>query len=343
MSAVGLSCLAKFARRARLNDPALTIWLAGAHSARRHRGSRRNFDNSGLGIFLAVWGRMAIERILKRGFPALAWVLVAVAVYYQARGAAQLLAMKLLSSRPRSSRSDVSLREAQATTAPAPLRALPAPPGALPAPPRLESSDPLSWPICQDVQLLIVTESTDPWWSLTTLREPGEPRPRLRRVGDGVAGKQVAFIGFNPKQQAPAVWLEGRGTSCQSVLFRPQPELATPPQRAAVASSTASFNGARSPVERGLQAPTSLLGPIRVLPEEKQGKVVGLRLFGIRPGSLLSVLGLQNGDRLESINGFSVASPAQALEAYVHLRTAPQLRVQLRRTEAPLVLNLNIN
>jgi general secretion pathway protein C len=188
------------------------------------------------------------------------------------------------------------------------------------------ASDPLSWPPCEGVQVLIVSESQDPTWSLTTLRETGQTRARLRRVGDDVAGKQVAFIGYNPKRQAPAVWLEGRGTSCQSMLFYEPPQIAH-----------------AAPQTKPLDAPLSLVRSLRVVPEQKDGKTIGLRLFGIRPSSLLDSLGLKNGDRLESINGFSVASPEKALEAYARLRTASRLNVRLSRTGKPVDLSLNIH
>jgi len=80
-----------------------------------------------------------------------------------------------------------------------------------------------------------------------------------------------------------------------------------------------------------------------VVPEQQDGAIVGVRLFGIRPGSLLATLGLQSGDRLESINGLSVASPEEALEAYARLRTAERLNVRLSRSGKPVELTLNIN
>jgi general secretion pathway protein C len=180
---------------------------------------------------------------------------------------------------------------------------------------------------------VIVTESSDPWWSLTTLRVHGEPRARPRRVGDGVAGKQVAFIGFNPRQQAPAVWLEGPGAFCQATLFgEPTPK-----------PSAQALDVDRRNVEQTLRDPLATLGPVRVVPEQKDGKLVGIRLFGIRPSTLLGSIGLRSGDRLESINGFSVASPEKALEAYAHLRTARRLSVHLSRVGRPVDLELNIN
>jgi general secretion pathway protein C len=80
-----------------------------------------------------------------------------------------------------------------------------------------------------------------------------------------------------------------------------------------------------------------------VAAEQRAGQIIGLRLFGIRPGSLLNTLGLQNGDRLETINGFSLASPEQALQAYARLRSATRLSVRLDRAGQPVQLDLNIN
>ena len=60
------------------------------------------------------------------------------------------------------------------------------------------------------------------------------------------------------------------------------------------------------------------------------------------PPAMLGTLGLQNGDRLEKINGYDMASPEKALEAYARLRTAPSLSVQLTRRGAPVTLEIQI-
>ena len=66
-------------------------------------------------------------------------------------------------------------------------------------------------------------------------------------------------------------------------------------------------------------------------------------LFGSGPpDSLLATLGLKSGDRLETINGFSVANPEQALQAYARLRTAEHLRVRVVRAGQPLGIDLHI-
>ncbi len=202
--------------------------------------------------------------------------------------------------------------------------------GAARASTRSDAFDPLSWPVCPDVRVSIVTESANPSWSLTSLRVPGDARTQLRRVGDRVAGKQIAFIGYNPRQMTPAVWLEGGGASCQSGLFRP-------PQLPPAAMPQARGDGA---ITRS--TPLSHVRAVRVVPERKNGKIIGLRLFGVRSDTVLGMLGLKNGDRLESINGFDLATPEGALEAYARLRTAEHLSLQLNRSGRPMNIDLRI-
>jgi general secretion pathway protein C len=219
------------------------------------------------------------------------------------------------------------------------------------------------------MQVLIVTESTDPLWSVAALQGPGEPHPRMRRVGDEIAGKKVAFIGFNPKENTPAVWIEGGSTLCQAMLFRTQPAVAAAPATPAATPAAApeppkptggppaldpaiaskihkvsdtEFNIDRSVVDQILENQAELMKSARIVPEQKDGKVVGVRMFGIRPDTLLGQLGLQNGDRLETLNGFNMASPEKALEAYARLRTASALNVKVNRRGAPVSIDLHI-
>jgi general secretion pathway protein C len=85
-----------------------------------------------------------------------------------------------------------------------------------------------------------------------------------------------------------------------------------------------------------------LMRTARIVPEKEGDKVVGIRLYGVRPDTLLGVLGMENGDRLQTINGFDMASPEKALEAYARLRTAEKLVVQVNRRGQPVNLDYNI-
>lgn len=116
------------------------------------------------------------------------------------------------------------------------------------------------------------------------------------------------------------------------------PEIASKIQKV----SDTEFNVDRTVVDKILEDQAELMRSARIVPEQKDGKVVGVRLFGIRPDTLLGSLGLQNGDRLESINGFNMASPEKALEAYARLRTANNLNVKVNRRGSPVSIDYRI-
>jgi general secretion pathway protein C len=106
--------------------------------------------------------------------------------------------------------------------------------------------------------------------------------------------------------------------------------------------SETEFDVERSVVDSILENQAELMKSARIVPEKEGDKVVGIRLFGIRPESLLGTLGIENGDRLQSINGFEMGDPQKALEAYTKLRTADRLQVSVNRHGKPVNIDFNI-
>jgi general secretion pathway protein C len=319
---------------------------------------------------------MSFDYLLKKYFLGVVLAFVALAAYFQAAGATQLIGAALSGPAISAPRSRGTAATATTTTherptadaiiarnpfdsVTGPLNAVKFAPEPVHAPDKSPvDTDPLTAPVCDAPTVYIVTESDDPSSSVAALQAPGDPRPRMHRVGDEVGGKKVEFIGYNPRENTPAVWLSSGGTLCQAMLFKTQPTLpaatasagpAQPPLTtpsdnsggllAEVKSkiqkvSDTEFNIDRSVVDRILENQAELMKSVRIVPESKDGKVLGIRLFGIKPDSLLGTLGLQNGDRLQSINGFNMGSPEKALEAYARLRTASQLDITVHRRDA---------
>jgi len=87
----------------------------------------------------------------------------------------------------------------------------------------------------------------------------------------------------------------------------------------------------KSLVEKVLLNPMAVAKGARVVPSMKNGKPDGFKLYAIRPSSVYSKLGLQNGDTLQSINGFDLTSADKALEVYTKLREATSLQVTVTR------------
>jgi general secretion pathway protein C len=189
-------------------------------------------------------------------------------------------------------------------------------------------ADPLAAPVCDSPRLYIVSESDDKSWSMATLQGADELRPRTRRIGDEVANKRVEYIGFNPRRSTPAVWLSSGRALCQAVLF----------------GSNSSERVER--VQRASERPSSLAADpperLRIVPELKAGKLVGVRLFGIQPKGAFAAIGLQNGDRLEAINGLAMNSPEHALELYAMMRTVSDFDLRIARRGRPLSISLHL-
>ena len=75
-----------------------------------------------------------------------------------------------------------------------------------------------------------------------------------------------------------------------------------------------------------------------IVPESKNGRVVGVRLFGVRPDSLPGRLGIENGDLLQSVNGIDISSPEKALQAYARIRTSKAVSVVVSRRGSRMLL-----
>jgi general secretion pathway protein C len=186
----------------------------------------------------------------------------------------------------------------------------------------------------------------------------GTGSPLLYRLGGSVDSKTVHAI------YPEAVLLkQSNGQLCSLTMFKspnqppPKPAAAPPPAVAEAAPAGASnpeldqgikqvsetkYSVNRSLVDKLLQNQGELMRSARVVPHEENGRVVGVKLYGIRKSSLFGKLGLQNGDMLRTINGFDMGSPDSALEAYAKLRSASNLSVALVRRGNAVTMEYNI-
>jgi S1-C subfamily serine protease len=91
-----------------------------------------------------------------------------------------------------------------------------------------------------------------------------------------------------------------------------------------------------------LAEPAPVVTTVRVVPAVKDGKTIGFKLFALRVGSPLASLGFQNGDTVLSINGISIGTPDQALEAYTKLKAANHFTVQIQRRAEEITLDIKV-
>lgn len=98
----------------------------------------------------------------------------------------------------------------------------------------------------------------------------------------------------------------------------------------------------RATLEQVTSDPAMMMRSARVVPSTSRGQPDGIKLFAIRPGSLLASLGLANGDTLQLVNGISVFGPDNLLDVFTRVKGASELTVELMRRGQPQVLKITI-
>lgn len=316
---------------------------------------------------------MGFDLLLKRYFPVVICLLIGIAAYFQASGVSQLVAGTIadgapevkaspsrrlgsLSSAPIGARksADPILERNPFDSITGPLTASELDLGTVEPPKPMNATDPFEDPECDSAKVLLITASDDPEWSFAAIAG-SDGKSQLRRQGDEVGDSQVYFIGWD------RVWMMHDGMRCQATVgsdvkvAKAKAPVAAKPKSGRRKSkvveeieskiqkvSDTEFNVDRSVVDLILQNQGELMRSARIVPEKKGDTVVGVRMFGIKSDSLLSTLGMQNGDSLRTINGFDMASPEKALEAYARLRTADHLTVAVSRGGTPVNIDFNI-
>jgi general secretion pathway protein C len=318
---------------------------------------------------------MGFDRLFKRWFPLVIMTMIGGAAYFQAGGVGRLLGASI-GQGPHVQRtalaSSLSLRSARKSgtailernpfdseTGPLVGHDKPQPtgPSSSPEEPLAENTgDPLLDPECDFGRVMLISTHDDPAWSFAAIQDKGGST-LLRRRGDELGGHKVRHLAWN------RVWLENGPARCQMKLGSGD-KVSSSPARAPrkkkkkrrrnsrkISSKMAAkihkvsdtdYNIERSLLDEVLENSSQLMRSARIVPEREGGKTLGIRLFGIRKGTLLGSIGMKNGDRLESINGFAMGDPQKALEAYGRLRTASKLTVQVNRKGKPVTLNFNI-
>jgi general secretion pathway protein C len=325
---------------------------------------------------------MGIDALAKRYSPLVVCLMLGIAAYFQASGLGKLIGAVLApaSAMPLSRGvaafvmpSSDTERDTFATaiiernpfdsvTGPLTPRgdaALPKPGESTPG------ADPYRDPPCEVAKVVLIASSPDPTWSFAAITGP-DGKTGLRRAGDDFYGGKVTFVGDQRPTPHPEgeerglwdrVWLTSpNGMRCQLALgARPPGKMPAtgptpPPAPGGLPPDLAGkirqrgeheFEVDRSAVDALIANPAELM-KTRVVPDKVGDQVVGLKLYGIKPNSLLGMLGIENGDRLSSINGFEMNDPQKMLEAYSKLLRADHLTASVVRNGKPMNLEFSI-
>jgi len=297
---------------------------------------------------------MSLDRNLKRAFPVVVLGGLGLVAYFQARGIGHLIG---------SSMTETSAPVPAGSAGPAPaaterdgspiLDRNPFGPEASPEPssatatPNEESptETPADGGACDFGRVVLITSSDDPRWSFASIAGK-DGGVKMRRLGDEVDGYEVDEI------ISTRVWLKKDGRRC-FLQMGSSAATGSPKEAEKTADATdwkkqirrltdSEVVIERAAAEAIAASPSSLMGVARMRPEREGDQTVGLRLSRVRQGSLLDALGLQNGDRLESINGQALDDPRKVMELYERLAKLERWSVRLVRDGAPRTIAYRI-
>jgi general secretion pathway protein C len=181
-----------------------------------------------------------------------------------------------------------------------------------------------------------------PQWSFATLRNDGSKDVGVYMVGDRFMGAEVLEI-----DRLRVIILNENRKEYIALGEDPAPpslpvakSTPTAPARSGDEGITKidenRYEIARSTIDEQLSNLSSIATQARIVPSFKDGVANGFKLFSIRPGSLYSQIGIQNGDVIRRINGYEINSPDKALEVYSKLKESSKIEIELERRGSPL-------
>jgi general secretion pathway protein C len=98
----------------------------------------------------------------------------------------------------------------------------------------------------------------------------------------------------------------------------------------------------RAEIDKTLSNLNDVAMQARIVPAFKDGAAQGFKLFSIRPDSIYSKIGIQNGDVIKRINGFDLNSPEKALEIYSKLKESSRIDIEVERNGASVRKTYNV-
>lgn len=208
-----------------------------------------------------------------------------------------------------------------------------------------------------DIEVISFILTDHRMWSFVQARERKNEEAKLFKYGDFIRN-EAKIVDIKPR-----VMLLLRNAKCEKYTMfeeRPKPKApgvapapaaaanpGGPPMVAVDDKNIKDLGGdryviAREEVDKQLSNLNYLATQARIVPHFENGQGSGFKLFAIRPGSLYSKIGIQNGDVIKQINGETINSPDKALEAYARLKGANAITIDVVRNGTKKSLQYSI-
>lgn len=199
---------------------------------------------------------------------------------------------------------------------------------------------------------------SNPAWSVASIQDVVTLKTQTYMVEDLVQGARVLeierarVIVLNNNRREYIDGTPGDGTGAPPpvavapIQSRPVGNDGAPPSVALGAGikqvSENDYEIPRAEIDKTLSNLNDVAMQARIVPAFKDGQATGFKLFSIRPDSIYSKIGVQNGDVIRRINGYDLNSPEKALEIYSKLKESSRIDIEVERNGATVKKTYNV-
>ncbi|MBL8912449.1 MAG: general secretion pathway protein GspC [Archangium sp.] len=202
-----------------------------------------------------------------------------------------------------------------------------------------------------------LVSETAPQWSLCSIQDIVTLTTKTYMIGDKVQGAEIVeierlrVIVINNNRREFIDGTPGDGTSPPPIAAAPIVAAKAindaPPPSVALGTgvkqlSENDYEIPRAEIDKTLANLNDVAMQARIVPAFKDGVAQGFKLFSIRPDSIYSKIGIQNGDVIKRINGFDLNSPEKALEIYSKLKESSRIDIEVERNGAAVRKTYNV-
>lgn len=200
-----------------------------------------------------------------------------------------------------------------------------------------------------------------PEWSVASIQDVVTLKTNTYMIGDRVQGAEIVeierlrviIIHNNRREFIDATPGDGMG----GVVAAPPPVAPViaaaparneaPPQAKGLGAgvkqlSENDYEIPRDEIDKTLSNLNDVAMQARIVPAFKDGVAQGFKLFSIRPDSIYTKIGIQNGDVIKRINGYDLNSPEKALEIYSKLKEASRIDIEVERNGSVVRKTYNV-
>lgn len=220
-----------------------------------------------------------------------------------------------------------------------------------PAMPDLESQEPVKSGL--RVRLIATTVALNhSEWSWANIEDVTNHQAEVYMVGDKVGPAEIleierlrVIVNNNGRKE----YIDGEAGNGEVIAPPVTVASNTPPPPAPgkigagiQATGADSYEIPKDEINKALSNLNDIAMQARIVPAFKDGVATGFKLFSIRPDSLYTKIGIQNGDIVRRINGFEINSPDKALEVYTKLKESNRIEIEIDRNGSPVRKTYNV-